>query len=183
VEQCNKIVKLFLTNNNKQYNLFYNSSKNSRGVGILIDTSLQLEIKTIYKDPQENILGLTVALDDSLVNLVSIYGPNNNDKYFFNHLSDCISNSPNIPVIVGGDWNTTYCTFGSKSNIDIINMKLPPSQIRSGWLSDICLDHGLLDPYRAFHPTTRDFSYTPRDGKKNRSRLDFFLISNDLLPM
>jgi hypothetical protein len=93
-----------------------------------------------------------------------------------------VSNSPNIPVIASGDWNATYCTIGSKSNIDIINMKLPPSQIRSGWLSDICRDHDLLDPYRAFHPTTREFSYTPRDGKKNRSRLDFFLISNNLLP-
>ncbi len=173
MEQCNKIAKLFLTNRNKQYNHYYNSSKNSRGVGILIDNSLQLEIKKIYKDPQENILGLTVSLDDTLINLISIYGPNNNDKSFFNHLSDCISNSPSIPVIAGGDWNTTYCTIGNKSNIDIINMKLPPSQIRSGWLSDTCRDRDLLDPYRAFHLTTREFSYTPWDGKKKQVTFRF----------
>jgi hypothetical protein len=58
----------------------------------------------------------------------------------------------------------------------------PPSKLRSGWLNEICLSSDLIDPYRAFHPSRRDFTYIPRGAKKNRSRLDFFLISNSLLP-
>jgi exonuclease III len=167
-EQCNKISKLFLTNSNKQYQFYYNSTKNSRGVGILIDNSLQIVVKYVFKDPQENILGLTVLLDDTTINIISIYGPNSNDKNFFNHLSECISHTPNTPTIIGGDWNTTYCTNSTKSNRDILNMVLPPSPLRSGWLNDLCRAHNLLDPYRAFYPIARDFTFTPRGEKKNR---------------
>ncbi len=86
VEQCNKIKKMFLTNSNKQYHFYYNSSRNSRGVGILIDDSLQHSILSIYNDSHENILALKVAINDTIMNLISIYGPNQNDKSFFDNL-------------------------------------------------------------------------------------------------
>jgi hypothetical protein len=34
-----------------------------------------------------------------------------------------------------------------------------------------------VDPYRILHPRKREFTYVPRTAAKNRSRLDFFLIS------
>ncbi len=80
------------------------------------------------------------------------------------------------------DRNTTYSTGDNGTNIDIINMLNPPSKLRSGWLNEICLASDLIDPYRAFHPTKRDFTYIPRGSKKNRSRLDYFLIHSSLLP-
>jgi hypothetical protein len=61
-------------------------------------------------------------------------------------------------------------------------MKSIPSRLRSGWLNDLCIELELSDPYRALHPTRRDYTFTPRGTKKNRSRLDFFLISNNILP-
>ncbi len=57
----------------------------------------------------------------------------------------------------------------------------PPSITRSGWLHDICDKHSLIDPFRAFHPTTKDFTYMPYGNRKCRSRIDFFLISASLL--
>jgi hypothetical protein len=60
-------------------------------------------------------------------------------------------------------------------------MASPPSLIRSGWIADICSSFGLLDPFRAFHPTRKDFTYFPHGARKNRSRIDFFLISESLL--
>jgi hypothetical protein len=68
-----------------------------------------------------------------------------------------------------------------KINPDILNMSSPPSLTRTRWLSDLCSRFNLLDPYRAFHPTRRDFSYFPKGQRKNRSRIDFFLMSQDLL--
>ncbi len=82
---------------------------------------------------------------------------------------------------MGGDWNTTFSTCPTKLNRDIFNMSHPPSLVRSSWLSDLCRDLDLLDPYRAFHPTTKEYTFVPRNGKKNRSRLDFFLIKSNLL--
>jgi hypothetical protein len=60
-------------------------------------------------------------------------------------------------------------------------MSAPPSLIRSGWIADLCSSFNLLDPFRAFHPTQQDYSYFPHGAKKNRSRLDFFLISETIL--
>jgi hypothetical protein len=82
---------------------------------------------------------------------------------------------------VGGDWNLTYSLSDTKTNPDIVNMSAPPSIIRSRWLADLCETHNLLDLYRAFHPTRRDFTFFPKGNKKNRSRLDFFLISQTVL--
>jgi exonuclease III len=179
-EQCKKIKKMFLTNSNKNYHLYVNSSKKSRGVGILIDCSLQHEVIS-FSDKEENILSLKVRINGCIVNLTSIYGPNLNDKIFFDNIFNLINNDPNIPIVLGGDWNTTYSTCSNKSNIDTWNMLSPPSVTRSGWLNEICQSLDLLDPFRAFHPTVRDYTYIPRSGKKNRSRLDFFLIKSSSL--
>jgi hypothetical protein len=60
-------------------------------------------------------------------------------------------------------------------------MANPPSTIRSGWLSDICTRHHLTDPFRALGPNTKDYSYTPGGVRRNRSRLDFFIIGDELI--
>jgi exonuclease III len=177
-----KIKKMFLTNSNKQYHFFYNSEKSSRGVGILIDSSLSLSITDNYRDTDQNILGLNVTVNDIELFIVSIYGPNDNDKSFFSNLAYALSLNKGSPIIVGGDWNTTYSTSDSNCNTDILNMQHPPSTIRSGWLNDICISSDLIDLYRAFHPSKRDFTFVPHGSKKkNRSRFDFFLISNPIL--
>ncbi len=182
VNQIEKIRKIFLTNSNKSYQFFYNSEKNSRGVGILIDSSLSFSITDSFKDANQNILGLNLKIDGTEVFIASIYGPNDNDKCFFEDLTHVLSLNCNLPIIIGGDWNTTYSTGDNGMNIDIINMLNPPSKLRSSWLSEICDNSDLIDPYRAFYPTKRDFTYIPRGLKKNRSRLDFFLMSSSLLP-
>jgi hypothetical protein len=110
-----------------------------------------------------------------------VYGPNTNDKTFYNSLSSYIDTLGDVPVVIGGDWNATYSQAQSCNNLDVINMVSPPSIIRSGWLADVCEAHNLLDPYRAFHPTRREFSFFPHGARKNRSRIDFFLISEALL--
>jgi exonuclease III len=53
--------------------------------------------------------------------------------------------------------------------------------IRSGWLQEICDRCNLTDPFRALNYNKRGFTFVPRTGARNRSRLDFFLISDDLL--
>ena len=60
-------------------------------------------------------------------------------------------------------------------------MNSPPSLIRSRALADVCKLYLLSDPFRALHPDRRDFSYRPKNGQNNRSRLDFFIVSDSLL--
>ena len=176
------IEKIFLSSGNRQYKFYHNSLRNSRGVGILISSNLNCEIISPFSDEAGNILGLYINLDSHLLLLVSIYGPNkNNDNIFFQDLNRLLRSYPDIPAIIGGDWNLTYSTANTDSNIDIFRMGSPPSLIRSRALADLCERFQLSDPFRALHPDLLDFSFRPKNGRNNRSRLDFFLTSDSLI--
>jgi exonuclease III len=113
-------------------------------------------------------------MDSKVLVIVSIYGPNNNDDNFFVDLRNVLHDNINFPVIIGGDWNLTPCTDPNDRNIDIINMRSPPSIHRSRLLAEFCEQFKLSDPFRALHPFQKDFTYIPRTGKNNRPHIDFF---------
>ena len=52
--------KMFLTNPYCSYKFFYNSSLNSRGVGILIKNNLNIAVLGEARDSRENILALRI---------------------------------------------------------------------------------------------------------------------------
>jgi hypothetical protein len=134
-----------------------------------------------YCNNDENILGIKVSIANCHIWLISIYGPNSNNRAFFENLGRLIDRCGPVPVIIGGDWNTTMSTLDTLDNIDTFGMQRPPSVFRSQLLNDICMDKLLTDPYRAREPHRRDFTYIPRNGRSNRSRLDFFIISDSIL--
>jgi hypothetical protein len=48
----------------------------------------------------------------------------------------------------------------------------------------MCTDLRLSDPFCTLYPTKIDFTYTPFGlVRNNRSRIDFFMVSNNLIPM
>jgi hypothetical protein len=134
-----------------------------------------------FSDQDENILGLKLDYDGYLFWAVSNYGPNNNDNVFYDNLTHHLNvagigtgTGTEVPLIIGGDWNATICTLNSPDNIDILNIPSPPSNFRSLRIDKISTRCQLTDPFRALWPDKRDFSYIPRSGRNNRSRLDFF---------
>ena len=167
---------IFRATSSKQYNFIYNSTGNSRGSGILMATNRDWNIIDTFRDEAENILGIHTYIDAYPFLFISVYGPNHNNQQFFRDLRRCISINPDANIILGGDWNLTYSTENSAENIGILNMLSPPSVIRSRALAEIYELHNLSDPFRSLHPERRDFSFRPKNGQPNRSRLDFFLI-------
>jgi hypothetical protein len=87
VSCSNDVKRLFLNNPYEKYEFHYNSTKNKRGVGILIKSSLSLSITDEYRSQDENILALRATFRGTEVVLVSIYGPNSNDMAFFDNLT------------------------------------------------------------------------------------------------
>jgi exonuclease III len=168
------IEKTFMCNKIKNYSLFRNSSRNKRGVGVLIDKSIDYCILDTYKDRDENILGLKICMDSINFWVISIYGPNTNDVTFFDNLRNLLVGAGTDPCIVGGDWNATVCCLNSPDNIDTLYMAAPPSIFRSQKIRDLAYECKLTDPYRALWPDERDYTFIPRSGARNRSRLDFF---------
>jgi exonuclease III len=171
-----------LNNPYGKYRFFYNSTKNKRGVGILIKNDLQIDVLEQRSSDCENILALHSRIAGSEVLLVSIYGPNLNDPAFFDYLSVLFGDFNNCPIICGGDWNCVLSTNNINDNIDCINMGRLPNPNHSARLKNICDEFNLTDPFRFLYPEVIDFSYVPRNNMQlNRSRLDFFLISDSLL--
>jgi exonuclease III len=176
------ISKQFLNNPYEQYQLYANSTKNKRGVGILIKHSLQAVVEDSYQDEDENILLLKVNIKGTVLVLISIYGPNNTDLAFFERLSDQLNVNSNLPVIMAGDWNCTFSTNPLISNPDCLNMKRVPNLTHSRKLSEICDTYNVTDPFRFFNSNSKDFTYVLRnDASTNKSRLDFFIVSDELL--
>ena len=93
-------------------------------------------INHTHKDVNENILGLNVTICGQVLNIVGIYGPNNDNMSFYVDLHRFLTLFPDCPSIIGGDWNATFSTDNSPDNIDIFRMAAPPQYYQvdsSGW--------------------------------------------------
>jgi len=167
------------------YNLILHSTQNKRGVGILIKKSLCLsEINRAY-DREENYLA--ISLRDTTGNVFiccAIYGPNSRDESFFTNLEQGLRSLGDHPIVMGGDWNCTYSDAIVDINIDCLNMANLPNNLHSQCLKVLCEHLDLIDPFRILWPNTKKYSYFPRNANQiNRSRIDFFLVSANLIPI
>ena len=133
-------------------------------------------------DAGDNFILLDVVIRGVRFTLGSVYGPNEDDLPFFDNLKDCLNSFNNDNIIIGGDWNTTWDNSAVNLNIDVVNMVNIPSKRKSDKLRLICAELNLCDPYRIFHPTRREYTFIPSAiGMLNRSRLDFFVISEGIV--
>jgi exonuclease III len=164
------------------YKMHHNSTKNSRGVAILVSNSLDYEILDSVSDADENILLLRASINGRELCIGAVYGPNNNDcGNFFGTIRETVRRWDGIPCILGGDWNATICYDDVQVNPDVMFMRSIPSRFRSEMIADLCEDLDLSDPFRTLHPEDREFTYYPSGTqRKNRSRIDFFFISSSL---
>jgi len=177
-----EICKTFLLNSYCQYIFLHNSSANKRGTGILIKQGLPFTELRRVADPAENYLLLLADIKGKNIIIGSIYGPNDHDVQFFRNLKRDILALGDYPVIIGGDWNCTGSTDHADLNIDCLNMAAPPNLRHSRYLSDMCSEVNLIDPFRGLHPNRQEFTFVPRsEAMNNRSRIDFFLISRGSL--
>ena len=168
----------------KGYEYYFNSKTSNRGTGILIKSNLDCTILEQRGDPNGNFLLLKIQLNNKNFIIGSVYGPNTNDNInIYNDLDLNIAELNCEVVILGGDWNCTIDTSGVESNLDVVNMAGIPSKLRSEKLNQISKRLKLTDPDRFLYPNKTEFSYIPAIvANTNRSRLDFFLISESLLP-
>jgi len=180
VASLNDLKKKFFS---KGYNLLHNSKSSSRGVCILLKNSLNATIHREYRDYEDNYLLLDLTIQRKKFTLGAIYGPNDDRSMdFFTNLERDINAINNDQIIITGDWNCTWDSSGINTNTDVLNMHNIPSKRRSEKVNTIARQLHLTDPYRYLHPQKREFTFVPNiPGNRNRSRLDFFLISENLL--
>jgi exonuclease III len=165
------------------YSFFHNSKKSNRGTAILISKKLEYAINGTFVDDNCNMLLLNITIGNVSIVVGSIYGPNDDDENFFEQLNQGIHGFNSDFVVIGGDWNATYDIRNNWQNIDTFNTAGIPSHRRSLWLNQLCARQSLKDPYRYLYPDVKEFTYIPfAVDAINRSRLDFFLVSESILP-
>ena len=146
----------------------------SKGVDHLVERAVT--------EPGDNFLLLDMRIKGVRLTLGSVCGPNGEDLPFFDNLKHAINSIHNEHIILGGDWNTTWDNSLVQLNIDVINMANIPSKKKSDKLRVMCEELNLQDPYRMFYPTRKEYTFIPSAiGMNNRSRLDFFIVSESIL--
>jgi exonuclease III len=166
----------------KGYSFIHNSKTSSRGVALLIKKSVSWEIHRKIEDPGDNYLIVSITVNNFKFTLGAVYGPNQNDLQFYDALERDILALDNQSVILGGDWNATWSSVPVPNNPDVINMQSIPSKQRSEKILNMARHLSLTDPYRFLYPNKTEFTYVPNAAaNKNRSRLDFFLISENII--
>jgi hypothetical protein len=89
--RLNTVVNGFTNFFSPRYDMLHNSTTNSRGVAILIDRSIQYVIHNEHCDANNNILAVKLAICDTNILLISIYGPNNNNYVFYDFLKQVLA--------------------------------------------------------------------------------------------
>ena len=178
------------------YKAITNSDMGSGGVAILYNSRLDLEIISTYKSPCQNILLLDCRINSSRIVIGSIYGPRTaNNNNFMKSLHEKLLQYNSI-FLIGGDFNMVQsaqkCSDLSvhpsrqkykDNNIEICHMRTIPNLQNSLELINLLANESLIDPFRFKNPHLKEFSYVPFSQARNRSRIDFFLLSKPLMTL
>ena len=179
----NRLKNSFRDAKGRKYDVFANSTMNSRGVAILTDCALGVTPTESFSDPEENFLFIRTVINNTQLLLGSIYGPNTTGRDFYRRIESILERNQDCKVIMGGDWNTVWDKGDLENNIDIFKMQNLPNKCNRDLLRDMSARFSLFDPTRVLYPDAKLYTYLPFGTMRaNKSRLDFFVISGDLLP-
>ena len=156
---------------------FSSFDSQSRGVAIFMQKQLPVKILDTFSDINGNILSLLIEIESKKILIEGVYGPNRDDPAFY---SDEVFKKLNewnpSYAIYAGDWNIAL-----DPNLDTLNYNNYNNPRARAQLLNKMAEFGLIDVFRELHPTERKYSWKQWGGHKF-SRLDYFLISNSLLP-
>ena len=170
------------TNSNKHtwenewgYKCFISSySGNSRGTAILFNNTFQFIIHKEIYDSEGRFIILDVTINDVRLTLVNLYGPNLDESVFFTMVKTKLGEFNNSKIIIGGDFNVVQ-----DYALDTFNIQNKNNPKCHEVINSIKDDFDLQDPWRLQNPTTR--IYTWHNSRKQQSRLDYFLVSEEML--
>lgn len=147
----------------------------SRGVAILFKNNFDYKIHNVVRDVEGRYILIDIEMLQKRITLANVYAPSSGDHpEFFDKLKNEIVALDNELIIVGGDWNIAL-----NPKIDT-NHPSNVYRVRSREkIIEFMDEYDMIDIYRTLHSDTRKYSWRRFNGTQ-RSRLDFFLISEQL---
>ena len=161
----------------KGHLFFSHGETNSCGVAIGYVGSKKIEVLNRKNDSCGRILLLEIKIDESPYILINLYNPNTETDQVsvLNELDRMISslnNTPNAQIILGGDFNFTFC-----SNLEASggNPKMKKKSLAK--FIEMKNKFDLCDIWRIRNPNSKRFTFRQQhvSGFIQR-RLDFFLF-------
>ena len=147
----------------------------SRGVAILFRKNIDYEIRNIDIDKEGRYILLDIVFDNRSMILCNIYAPNEDSPEFFKVIENKISPHIAKSIILGGDWN-----FAMAPDIDTFNQKKVHNPKAREIVMQMKNNLNLEDVFRVTNHNERKYTWIAKNPLK-MSRLDYFLISDDLL--
>ena len=150
-------------------------ASNSRGVGILVKSSVSVSTNKIVKDPEGRYVILDALFNGLHLILVNVYAPNNDDPDFFLDLFAVLDNMDLSRLIVAGD-----CNF-ALGPLDYSGSLPHHSNVNSRNIFEAIMDEfNLVDIWRSEHPNIRKYTRHQKHPVV-LSRLDYIFASNNLI--
>ena len=170
--------KEFLFRNEWGYECYFNSYKsNSRGVAVLFNNNFEFKVIKEKKDLTGNFLALDLEIEGEKLTLITIYGPNSDSPAFYDQIEETIYDFKNDKYIVCGDFNLV---LDPELDYDQSYKKINNPRARERVL-DLIDNLDLVDVFRQQHSNLKRYTWRKHSPLK-QSRLDFFLVSGNLLP-
>ena len=149
----------------------------SRGVAIFIKKDLPIKVLDKFSDHEGNLLGILIEYESKILLIEGIYGPNKDSPDFFeNNVFSKINDWNPHHAIFAGDWNLIM-----DRNLDTLNYQSVSNPRARNAVIDKINEFDLIDIHRELYPTKRSYTWK-QWGAHKYGRLDYFLISNSLLP-
>ena len=121
-----------------------------------------------------NFLHLLLKISSFKLNLMTIYGPNNDNPNFFKHLQKTIDNNDADYTVVCGDFNLVLNPLIDSKNYKQINNPKARTSVLN-----LMESYGLIDIFRYLNPNTRRYSWRKKNPLK-QARLDFYILSSHM---
>ena len=148
-------------------------SSHSRGVITLIHKSVPFQLIKVTEDKFGRYIIVHCEILSQKLNLVNLYGPNDDNPSFFRHLFLTLAELPGS-YIVGGDWNCVLQPEKDRSTGIDASHKQTRKEI-----FNFIKEFNLIDIWRKTHPHKSTFSCYSSTCQ-TFSRIDFFLVSANL---
>ena len=154
----------------------YHSCKtsHSRGTSILTHPNLSYDLISEQYSNDGNFALIVIKINNNLVTLINIYGPNDDTPSFYKHIDSLLEQSPNENIIIGGDFNFVI-DRKRDSNYDRENNIYAKKAF-----VNVAKKHSLIDIWRRLHPHDQEYTWTKQNPLKY-GRIDMFFTSKHLI--
>lgn len=121
-------------------------------------------------------MALDVVIENHKLTLISLYGPNTDSPDFYEQISTIIDDFGNSSYIICGDFNLVL-----NPEIDCFNYVNINNPKARKTVLQLIENKNMVDCFREHNPDIKRFTWRKKKPLK-QARLDFFLISDNLLP-